>query len=55
MAADRIVSALGAARVPDVIGYPWPFALLYGGLLPLIPDRLYFAILGWLLGGTPRR
>ena len=55
MAADRIVSGLGAARGPDVIGYPWPFALLYGGLLPLVPDRLYFAILGRLLGGAPRR
>jgi NAD(P)-dependent dehydrogenase (short-subunit alcohol dehydrogenase family) len=55
MAADRIVSALGSARGPDVIGYPWPFALLYGGLLPLVPDRMYFAILGRLLRGAPRR
>jgi NAD(P)-dependent dehydrogenase (short-subunit alcohol dehydrogenase family) len=55
MAADRIVSALRAPRGPDVIGYPWLFALLYGGLLPLVPDRLYFAILGRLLGGGPRR
>lgn len=55
MAADRVVTALGAARVPDVIGYPWPFTLLYGGLLPLVPDRAYFAILGRLLGGATRR
>jgi NAD(P)-dependent dehydrogenase (short-subunit alcohol dehydrogenase family) len=54
MAATRIVRALGTPRGPERIGYPWPFALVYGLLVPLVPDRLYFAILGRLLGGAPR-
>ena len=55
MAAERIVTALGAARAPDVIGYPWPYSLVYGGLVPILPDRLYSALLGRLVGGSPRQ
>lgn len=55
MAAERVTTALGTARGPDVIGYPWPYSLLYGGLVPLLPDRLYFALLGRLLGGARSR
>ena len=55
MAAARIVNALGAARARDVIGYPWPYALVYGRLAPILPDRVYFALLGRLVGGSPSR
>jgi len=55
MAADRVVTALGAARGPDVVRYPWPYPVVYGGLAPLLPDRVYFALFGRLLRGTHSR
>ena len=49
MAADRVLAALVAARGPDVVGYPWAYSAVYGGLASLLPDRAYFALFGRLL------
>lgn len=54
-AAARIVAALTGPWVPERIEYPWPYALVYGRLLRLVPDRVYFAVFERLVGrGAPR-
>lgn len=53
-AAARVLDVLGRPRVPDPIGYPWPYRVVSDYLRPLCPDAFYARALRAIAGRRGR-